>query len=79
MNVVTVECRRSLESDDDMEPRIAIAIASDLAEAERLCQLKYGREGFDKFKAEMVVERWSDGPARVLGYEGQRGAFTWGP
>lgn len=73
MNLIAVECR--LAGDDEAEPRLGIVIAANRADAEELCKISYGREGFDHFEADTVVEGSFDGPARVLGYTGQRHAF----
>jgi hypothetical protein len=76
MKLIVVRCSRSGDS-EDTEPRAGVVIADDSAEAERLCRTAYGREGFDGFKADAVVEGTFDGPSRVIGYTGQKGAFHW--
>jgi hypothetical protein len=75
MNLIAVQCWRP--GDDEAEPRLGIVIADDQAEAEELCENSYAREGFDRFKADTVIEGSFDGPARVLGYTGQKHAFSW--
>jgi hypothetical protein len=76
LNLITVQCNRSGDSDDD-EARTGVVIARGQEEAEKLCKALYAKDGFDRFKAHTVVEGTFPGPARVLGYTGQNGAFSW--
>jgi hypothetical protein len=76
MNLIAVQCRRSTDEKDD-EPRIGVVIADGRAETEQLCKAMYAGEGFNRFEATTVVEGMFGGPARVLGYTGQKGAFGW--
>jgi hypothetical protein len=76
MNLITVECWRA-GNDEQAEPRLGVLIAAEEAEAEQLCRNAYAREDFTHFKATKVIQGSFDGPARVLGYTGQKGAFSW--
>lgn len=78
MNQYRVECSRSKDDVDD-EPRVAQVFASDPSQAEQLCKDDLSGKGYDVFRAELVWENHSPGPARIHGYEGEgRGPFSWG-
>jgi hypothetical protein len=76
MNLITVECRRAGE-DQDVEPRLGVVIAADGPQAVELCKNAYAHEGFTDFEVYTVIEGSFDGPARLLGHTGQKGAFSW--
>jgi hypothetical protein len=76
MNLIAVQCWRA-GGDQEAEPRLGVVIAPGQTEAEQLCRSIYSSEGFTDFKAQTVFEGSFDGPARVLGYTGQSGAFGW--
>jgi hypothetical protein len=78
MNLITVRCTRPDAASDD-EPRIAVTIASTLSEAEEVCRDTYGDEGYTGFYGADIVEGNFPGPARIIGYTGQRLAFAWKP
>jgi len=67
--MLNVRCARPGDDPDD-EPRVALVIAPDFAEAEKLCLNEYGGEGFQRFEPGSVVQRDGvAGPARIVGYE----------
>jgi hypothetical protein len=74
MNLIAVQCSRPTDGDDS-EPRIGVVIADNPTEAEQLCKAVYARDGFNRFVANTVVEGAFGGPARVIGYTGQKGPF----
>jgi hypothetical protein len=76
MNLIVVECSRLTDGKGD-EPRLGVVIADDSLQAEELCKAIYASDGFSQFVAKTVVEGLFAGPARVLGYTDQNGAFSW--
>jgi hypothetical protein len=78
MKMLTVHCFRQYHDEDD-EPRVAITIATDEIEAQAICRNAYRDEGFTTFKAAALVQESFAGPARLIGFTGQRPAFSWLP
>ena len=78
MKLVTVNCFHPQHADDD-EPRLGVTIADSPAEAEQLCRREYAGDGYTRFEAKDSIEGEFAGPARVIGYGGQRPAFSWKP
>jgi hypothetical protein len=75
MNLIAVQCSRSSEVEDD-EPRLGVSIASSPDEAADLFRNASDLDGCTVFTVAAVVEGNFPGPARVLGYTGQK-SFSW--
>ena len=71
MHLFIVECRREYDPD---EVRV---IASAIEEAEEVCRRAYSQDGFAFFKVRLVVEGQFPGPAREIGFTGQK--IPWRP
>jgi len=72
VKLITVRCWRRQDQEVD-EHRLGVAIATSPAEAEKLCEIAYRAEGYERFQSDETVEGHFDGPARVIGYAGQTG------
>jgi hypothetical protein len=72
MNLIAVQCRRSSD-DEDGEPRVGVTIASSPDEAAGLIR---NLEGCTEVTVAGIVEGNFPGPARVLGFTGQK-SFSW--
>jgi hypothetical protein len=75
MNLITVQCSRSSEVEDD-EPRLGVSIASSPDEAASFFRNASDLGGYTVFTVAEVVEGNFAGPARVLGYTGQE-SWSW--
>ena len=69
MHLFIVECRREYDPD---EARLGLVIASAIEEAEETCRRAYSQDEYAFFKVRLVVEGQFPGPAREIGFTGQR-------
>jgi len=74
MNLFIVECEREYETD---APRLGVVIASAIEEAEDACRRAYSPDGYAHFKIRLVVEGQFSGPAREIGFTGEK--LPWRP
>ena len=74
MHLFIVECRREFDPD---EVRLGLVIASAIEEAEETCRRAYSQDGYAFFKVRLVVEGQFPGPAREIGFTGQK--LPWRP
>jgi hypothetical protein len=74
MKQYTILCARAQDL-DDVDPRCAIATATDGPEAEEMCRRAYSGEGYTSFKADDGLDGPFAGPT-LIGYTGQ-GPFSW--
>ena len=74
MNLFIVECRREYDPD---EVRLGVVIASAIEEAEEACRRAYSQDEYALFKVRLVVEGQFSGPAREIGFTGQK--LPWRP
>jgi hypothetical protein len=81
MNLYRVGCWRPTDEEDD-EPRVAVVAAASEEEAVGVCRNRADSDAYARFEVLDVVEPKSgaeavpSGPARVVGFEGDR-AWTW--
>jgi hypothetical protein len=68
MNLYNVQCRQSSDG-EDAEPRTAVTIASSAGEAARLIR------DYTEVTAELVAKDRFPGPAKFLGFTGQKGPW----